>query len=477
MKKLACSLLVILFIASGILFLGNVHASSYVGGLITTNNTWGIANSPYQLTGPVGVLSGVTLTIEPGVTVDFATFYLQVNGTLNARGTIDNNIVFTSIGRWSTSSQQIEFMPSSTSWNNQANSGSIIENAVFNTTTVTIQDSSPKITNNIFNQPSAAAISNQGGSPSILNNTINCGNYYAASISATGSAVISNNLINSTGYINGISAGENAYVSNNALYGCWLGIIVSGRVTLDGNLIENCYNAGISSQSDQVTIQHNYISNNRFGINGGATIESNTIINNVVGIQAPSASTIIKNNNILNNTQNSIVMSSSSNIDAINNWWGTTDTQNINQTIHDLKNDYNVGAVNFIPFLGQPSSTAPSTPNIDLGPASTPAPTSSTQETTPILTVTNMPTQGSQPTDFSSPNSLGAISGSSSPDDPLAHLNFTEVIEIMLIIVGIAWVVGILAYVNKRSQKNGVKRTKRRKPIKQKPGKLIEGMK
>jgi len=149
-------------------------------------------------------------------------------------------------------------------------------------------------------------------------------------------------LINSTGNINGISAGENAYVSNNAIYGCWLGIIAAGHATLDGNLIANCYHIGISSQSDQVIIQHNYISNNHFGFSGGGTIQSNTIINNLVGIQAPSAS--------------------SSNIDATNNWWGTTDTQAINQTIYDFKNYYNVGTVNFVPFLSQTSSTAPTSP-------------------------------------------------------------------------------------------------------------------
>ena len=67
------------------------------GGTIDTNSTWYQACSPYIVTGNVLVSEGVTLTIEPGVEVKFASGTgLQVNGTLVARGTSDSPIVFTS---------------------------------------------------------------------------------------------------------------------------------------------------------------------------------------------------------------------------------------------------------------------------------------------------------------------------------------------------------------------------------------------
>jgi parallel beta-helix repeat protein len=87
-----------------------VYARTVVnGGHITGNTTWALSGSPYIVTGTVTVDSGVTLTIEPGVTVIFLArlndqrgpddpwhIRLIVNGTLNAQGTDTDNIVFTS---------------------------------------------------------------------------------------------------------------------------------------------------------------------------------------------------------------------------------------------------------------------------------------------------------------------------------------------------------------------------------------------
>src|SRR5208337_5359065 len=46
-----------------------------VNGTINSDTTWTKANSPYNLTGPVTVDPGVTLSIEPGTIVD--TSYLN----------------------------------------------------------------------------------------------------------------------------------------------------------------------------------------------------------------------------------------------------------------------------------------------------------------------------------------------------------------------------------------------------------------
>lgn len=71
---------------------------TYVGGPITTNTTWTATNSPYILTETVAIMAGVTLTVEPGVTVmGFISTYLHFagQGHLYAVGTPDNPITFT----------------------------------------------------------------------------------------------------------------------------------------------------------------------------------------------------------------------------------------------------------------------------------------------------------------------------------------------------------------------------------------------
>ena len=65
--------------------------------IISSDTSWTLANSPYDLTGNVLIQNGATLTIKPGVTVRFGDGnYIQVEGRLVANGTKDNRITFTS---------------------------------------------------------------------------------------------------------------------------------------------------------------------------------------------------------------------------------------------------------------------------------------------------------------------------------------------------------------------------------------------
>ncbi|HSD84171.1 MAG TPA: Ig-like domain-containing protein, partial [Anaerolineae bacterium] len=74
---------------------------------IITNTTWTVISSPYVVcgNGALSVAKGITLTVEPGVEVQFqANARLNVNGTLYAVGTSDQPITFTGVvttpGSW-----------------------------------------------------------------------------------------------------------------------------------------------------------------------------------------------------------------------------------------------------------------------------------------------------------------------------------------------------------------------------------------
>src|SRR4051812_45232948 len=73
------------------------HTQTNVSGGIFTNTTWTAANSPYIVIDTVVVFPGVTLTIQAGVTVQFANNKrIEVRqAKLIAAGTASNAITFT----------------------------------------------------------------------------------------------------------------------------------------------------------------------------------------------------------------------------------------------------------------------------------------------------------------------------------------------------------------------------------------------
>ncbi len=95
MKKL----LLFLFIFNFQLSIFNSFAQTNVSGGIYANTTWTLANSPYIVMDTVVVFPGVTLTIEPGVVVKFDNnkrLDIRNSATLTAIGTVTDSITFTS---------------------------------------------------------------------------------------------------------------------------------------------------------------------------------------------------------------------------------------------------------------------------------------------------------------------------------------------------------------------------------------------
>jgi hypothetical protein len=93
MKKFILCFLFLIFLLSTNT---KLIAQTYVGGNISTNTSWDTTGSPYILNDDVTILAGVTLSISPGVVVDFPLYYydIHVNGTLIMSGTIQDSIRF-----------------------------------------------------------------------------------------------------------------------------------------------------------------------------------------------------------------------------------------------------------------------------------------------------------------------------------------------------------------------------------------------
>ena len=92
----------------------------------------------------------------------------------------------------------------------------------------------------------------------------------------------------------------------------------------------------------------------------------NTISGNSIGIYLSElgydATPTIQNNNLQNNTDYNFYLDASNNVDVSNNWWGTTNTTTISQSIYDFNDDFNLGTVRFQPILTSPNSNAPAPP-------------------------------------------------------------------------------------------------------------------
>jgi len=471
MRKLTCNLLIlVLLVSSGLFLVGNVNASTQVGGTIAYDTTWTLADSPYRLSGGVAINGGVTLTIEPGVVVDLYTYSIMVSGTLNAQGTSDNNIVFQT--SYPPSSPLINFL-SSPGWDESTGTGCIIKNAIFSSVAVYISNCSAKISNNYFtNANSYPAISVFTGSPLIVNNAFDC---HGVGINTNnGYSIISNNFIKCTSNY-GIYASNNAYISDNNITGCGTGVYVTGNSTVTRNLIaSNTYGVRVSASSAK--IENNVIANNNYGISGGGTIRNNTFGNNALGIDVSLAANITQNN-IISSTQNNIrlSMSSANTIDATYNWWGTTDIQAINQTIQDYKTTPSIGKVNFTPFLTELNPQAPSQQNINLTPAPTPtpyptptfAPTPTfvprpTATLPPIFTATPPPADPTAkpnptptpiPTPIPTPKIMPGSPlslGGSTFTELISQFDLVELAKLVLIALGIMWLIIILVSVDRK---------------------------
>jgi hypothetical protein len=252
-------------------------AQTNVSGGIFTNTTWTLSNSPYIVTGNIVIFPGKTLTIEPGVDVQFVSdstgittnmIYLEVRGTLVANGTSSAKIRF----RSTTNASRNDWY----GLNVKSSQGG------------TFQVSNIDLKNSMYG---LMADSNLGNSTFVFDNCVFEKNVYAVQMNAqlvyNNCKFIDNSIGQAVQYVSGSMTATNCEFLNNF---CGF-TMVNGPINLTNCLFEGNENGFIASNG---SLSNCTFRNNIHGIGQGGSVNMSncTFENNGIGAQSLSFSTI-----------------------------------------------------------------------------------------------------------------------------------------------------------------------------------------
>jgi len=380
MQKSTHSFIVISFLF--LVFCFSATAQTNVSGGIYANTTWTLANSPYIVVDTVVVFPGVTLTIQPGVTVKFKNNqYLEIRqSTLIALGTAVDSITFTSDslvphpGIWKgiifndPTAIQTDYCVYKYA-SNALNFGTINFNvtiqhsAFYNNTNCIPQNYNPTIVrlSSFYNNGLGIGLVSQGCT---IDSCIFINNILAADVGSI--SIVMNNIFinNQTGLGLEPGAPQYSYLIKQCIFCNNKTACNNGSEGVDSLI--NC-NFSENHIALKQALCH-YMSGNIFTNNDTAifayyTIDStytmlgNYIYHNQVGLLFNGGDAInIINNKICNNTLYNLKYSSPSNAVLSNNCWCDTDSATIRSKIYDGYVNVALGLVNFSPYIHCDSS-------------------------------------------------------------------------------------------------------------------------
>ena len=355
------------------------HAQTYVSGGIYANTTWTKAASPYIVTDTVVVFPGVTLTIEPGVTMKFVdTSMLEIRqAKIIAIGTVTDSILFTSNnpilkpGNWGGilinlgektdtmhfSFCSIKYADYGILSYNGSECKTLIKNSNFVSNVFGIKNHSRElyiIDSSSFSYNSEFAIFNDNISTNF--NILNCTlKKNMNAICSNEPAKVINSTIDSNVYgfeeFNGLI--DNCNITNNR-EGFWNSAYHSKYIIKNSKIINNS-ELGIIINSN-VSIVNCEIRNNKIGILGWGyhvNITNNIIEHNDYGVVVTdySNSLQINCNKICSNSNYDIkYQRGGHNISFPNNYFCTPDSASTRPRIFDGYVDVEYGLVNYMPL-------------------------------------------------------------------------------------------------------------------------------
>ena len=411
-------------------------AQTNISGIISSDTTWTLADSPYTILGDIGVSSGTTLTIESGVIINFSGDYrILVKGNLLSSGKIgslitfngnsvegnNNMIIFKSTNLSNSTITYNKFIgPQKSVQLAEESEGN--QDTVKNSGDLTVKYSE-FIDSGVFTKGygSTAELKFEN---SIFENSLIKGYYPRSEIITLTNSIIKNSEIFSDSYNKGIKidsslvtdsqfklgcCGSNFIIENSILYSSPFSqtnsggnatlnkslvvdspFIGSGTLTLLNTIVSfsdsytpsTINNNTINSSTAESGIKTTNITMSNSGIYGckfgealnisssnNNTINKSTFINNNTDIiiSGSTGSYEFNENNFLySNELYRIYNTSTKDINAINNYWGTSTESEISSLIFDSSDDIDKGTVSYSPFVSTHYLLAPISPPSDV---------------------------------------------------------------------------------------------------------------
>lgn len=326
------------------------YGQTNVPAIITSNQTWNAAGSPYIVNGNTLVEAGVTINIMPGTSIKTTVDRLRliIDGTVVAKGKKDSVITCDNL--------TFEFTTNSVGYDPVTGGGSQFSYCLFNgkgaggEKSIDLKNKSMLVKNckfidgyyNIYSYVSGT----KDTTALIIENSVFRGvtNKFGYMVYASGTVATSITDCYAEN-MSGLYLGKWASIRRSSFNNFRSSSVIrqSGglALNLECNLFRNfAYNAvDLSYPSTNAIIN---ITENTFD-------SCETFIKMRAGSSFTPSKFVVKNNNFLHYTKNSIKVSGSGTVgkadtfDFQKNYWGTTTTANIDASIYDFTDDITVG--------------------------------------------------------------------------------------------------------------------------------------
>lgn len=355
----------------------NLFAQTNISSIISSNQTWTAAGSPYMLNANAIIEENVTVVIEPGVSVlsSDGKNVIIVDGKLIAIGKKDSVITM--------DKARFQFSNKSVDYNRSTGRGSQFQYCVFNGSgtagqrTIELKSTSMLVQNCKFTDCYYCITSFANSTDTAL--VIIDKSVFRGITSAYGSMVY--------------TSGNDSRIEISDCYADNMGMYPGGNISIVKSTIRNCNSTGglrFSAFKD-VRLECNYFENFRYTMidasivsptnPGNLVIRQNTFdkAEQLLRLSWQSAKLntfVVKENNFLSFNAQSVTVTAGSTpgkadtLDLQNNYWGTTTQSTIALGIRDFADDITIsGLVDFRSFRSAPVTTC--TDGSDIGGADT----------------------------------------------------------------------------------------------------------